>query len=389
MKTERLYYTDPMLLAFEARVVRAEGERVVLDRTAFYPTSGGQPYDTGRIDNARVIEVLDNDEGEVIHVLDRALTAETVHGEIDAARRFDHMQQHTGQHLLSAVLVELFKYATVSFHLGEELSTIDLATPSISDLQIAKAEERANALIFEDRKVNVSFRDKEEVDALGLRKQTKREGQIRLIEISGVDLSACGGTHVRSTGEIGAIVLRRVEKVKQGTRVEFACGQRAVRWARRDFTALTRAATLYTAKPHELPDLVAKKIEESKAGERERKRLLETVAAYEAKEMHDATLPNAAGIRVVEKTFDTADPNYIRFLAAQIARQPAARAVFALRQPPILIVAQTKDLGPDLGAMVKQLGLRGGGTKDSAQAGAPDWESLERALLAISPAIRT
>jgi alanyl-tRNA synthetase len=383
MKTERLYYTDPTLLSFDATVLRVEGDRVVLDRTAFYPTSGGQPYDTGRLGAARVIEVLDNDDGEVIHVLESAITGETVHGEVDAARRQDHMQQHTGQHLLSAVFVEQFKYATVSFHLGEELSTIDLATPSITDAQIAKAEERSNALIFEDRKVNVSFRDKEEVDSLGLRKQTKRDGEIRLIEIAGIDLSACGGTHVRTTGEIGAILLRRVEKVKQGTRVEFVCGHRAVRAARRDFVALTRAATLYTAKPHDLPDLMAKKIEESKTGERERKRLLETVAQYEAKEMYEATSPNAVGIRVVEKTFDAADPNYVRFLANQIARQPAARAVFALRQPPTLIVAQTKDLGPDLGAMVKQLGLRGGGSKDSAQAGAPDWESLERALSLI------
>jgi alanyl-tRNA synthetase len=265
MKTERLYYTDPTLLSFDARMVRVDGERVVLDRTAFYPTSGGQPFDTGRLGGARVIEVVDNEDGEVIHVLDRAITEESVHGEVDAARRQDHMQQHTGQHLLSAVFVELFKYATVSFHLGEDLSTIDLATPSITEVQIVKAEERANALIFEDRPVNVSFRDKDEVDGLGLRKQTKREGEIRLIEIAGVDLSACGGTHVRTTGEIGAITLRRAEKVKQGTRVEFACGHRAVRWARRDFMALTRAATLYTAKPHELPDLVVKKIEESKS----------------------------------------------------------------------------------------------------------------------------
>ncbi len=383
MKTERLYYTDSTLLSFDARVLRAEGHTAVLDRTAFYPTSGGQPFDTGTLGGARVLNVEDNDDGEVIHTLDRALIAETVHGEVDRARRMDHMQQHTGQHLLSAVFVELFKYQTVSFHLGDDSATIDLATPSVTDVQMAQAEERSNTLVFECRVVTVSFKDRDEV--AGLRKETKREGEIRLIEIAGVDLSACGGTHVRNTGEIGAIVLRRVEKVKQGTRIEFACGHRAVRWARRDFAALTRAATLYTAKPHDLPDLVAKKIEESKGLERERKHLQESVAGYEAIGMYNAAAPNAEGIRVIEKIFDApADPAYIRTLAAQVARQPKARAVFALRQPPTLIVAQSKDVSADLGAIVKSLGLRGGGSKDSAQAGAANWESIERVLTSFT-----
>jgi alanyl-tRNA synthetase len=386
MKTERLYYHDSMLFSFDARVVRSEENRVVLDRTAFYPTSGGQPYDTGTLGGARVTNVEDNDDGEVIHFLDRPLAPGEVHGEVDSARRFDHMQQHTGQHLLSAVFVELFQFPTVSFHLGDDSCTIDLSIPKITDEQVLRAEERSNALIVENRPVRVSHRHKDEVATLGLRKETKREGEIRLIEIEGLDLCACGGTHVRATGEIGAILLRKVEKVKQGIRVEFVCGHRAVRWARRDFTALTQASSLYSAKPYDLPELIAKKLEEAKAADRERKRMQETLAAYGAKEMYDQAAPDAAGLRVVERIFDSGDPNYLRLMAGQIARQSAARAILALRQPPTLFVAQTKELpgAPDLGAMVKQLGLRGGGTKDSAQGGAASWEALEQAIKTIN-----
>jgi alanyl-tRNA synthetase len=295
------------------------------------------------------------------------------------------MQQHTGQHLLSAVFVEMFQFPTVSFHLGEETCTIDLSIPKITEEQMARAEAHSNVLIVENVPVRISYRDKHEVTTLALRKETKREGEIRLIEIEGLDLCACGGTHVRATGEIGAILLRKVEKVKQGIRVEFVCGHRAVRWARRDFTALTQASNLYSATLYNLPDLIARKIEEAKTAERERKRLQEALGAYEAKEMYEQTAPDATGLRVVERIFDAGDPNYLRFMAGQIARQPAARAVFALRQPPTLFVAQTKDLpgAPDLGALVKQLGLRGGGTKDSAQGGAASWEALQQALTAL------
>ncbi len=384
MKTERLYYHDSMLLSFDARVVRSEENRVVLDRSAFYPTSGGQPYDTGTLGAARVLNVEENDDGEVIHFLDRPVAESEVHGEIDAVRRFDHMQQHTGQHLLSAVFAELFQFPTVSFHLGEETCTIDLSVPKLTD-EVLRAEQHSNTLIVENLAVRISYRDKHEVTTLALRKETKREGEIRLIEIAGLDLCACGGTHVRATGEIGAILLRKVEKVKQGMRVEFVCGHRAVRWARRDFTALTQVSHLYSAKPYDLPALLARKIEEAKTAERERQRIQEALGAYEAKEMYEQATVGLDGLRVVERTFDTGDPNYLRFLAGQIAGQPAARAIFALRQPPTLIVAQSKGLpgAPDLGALVKQLGLRGGGTKDFAQGGAATWDALEQALMAL------
>ena len=205
MKAERLYYTDSWLNTFEARVTGIEpfeGRfRVRLDRTAFYPTSGGQPFDTGVLGGARVLDVFEDEAGDVVHVLDAKPSGETVRGEIDTVRRFDHIQQHTGQHLLSAVFVVLFQYHTVSFHLGEGLCTIDLNTTLLTEEQVRQAEARANQIVFEDRPVRISFSTREEASKMGLRKEVAREGEIRLIEIDSLDLTACGGTHVARSEE--------------------------------------------------------------------------------------------------------------------------------------------------------------------------------------------
>ncbi len=383
MKTERLYYNDCFLRSFEARVLRAEsaagGVRAWLDRTAFYPTSGGQPYDTGTLGGARVLDVFEDEGGGVVHLLDRAPDGEAVRGEIDWERRFDHMQQHTGQHLLSATFVATFAFPTVSFHLGEEASTIDLATTSLSAEQVRRAEARANEVVFEDRPVRIFFAGPEEAARLRMRKEVEREGDLRLIEIADFDLTACGGTHVARTGQIGPVLLRKFEKSRQGWRVEFVCGGRAVRRARRDYEALAQAAAALTCHPHELPVRLPGKIEEMKAAEKERRRFEEALAVYEAREMCAQAAPTGNGVRTVEKVFEK-DPVYVRFLAAQVAAQPSARAVFAVREPPTLVLAQSKGLAADLGAIIKKLGLRGGGSRDSAQAGAQDWAALERAL---------
>jgi alanyl-tRNA synthetase len=204
--THRLYFDDPYQTAFLARVVEtdASASRVILDKTAFYPTSGGQPHDLGAIDGIPVIDVVDADD-RIVHVLERPFHGgEAVGGSISWARRHDHMQQHTGQHLLSAVLADLYKMQTVSFHMGPVSSTIDLATPSLSQHQIETAELRANEIVQENRSVSTSFEDAAVVT--GLRKPTDRTGIIRVVSIEALDRSACGGTHVRSTGEIGAIL---------------------------------------------------------------------------------------------------------------------------------------------------------------------------------------
>ena len=237
MKTERLYYNNPGLLEFDARIVETLtlGNRfgLVLDRTAFYPTSGGQPNDLGTINDLPLLDCVEDEEtGAVIHVVSSKVEAETVRGHIDAGRRNDHMQQHSGQHVLSQAFVELFGWPTVSFHLGVLNCTIDLPADSISREQSEKAEELANRIVQENRNVAVRYLTQDTIAEAGLRKPTEREGDIRVIDIAGYDRSACGGTHVRSTGDIGPILVTGIERAKKQSRVQFICGNRVLRYAR-------------------------------------------------------------------------------------------------------------------------------------------------------------
>jgi alanyl-tRNA synthetase len=287
--TERLYYTDSYVREFQARVVErsADGRTVYLDRTLFYPSSGGQPFDAGSIAGVAVVDVVDEDD-RIAHLLAAPLgTDGEVAGEIDWTRRFDHMQQHSGQHLLSAVFEELFGLHTVSFHLGAESATIDLEGGPVEARMVMEAERRANQLVSENRAMDVRFEDARA--AQGLRKASGREGMLRIVSIDGLDRSACGGTHVRSTGEIGPILLRRTEKIRQSVRVEFVCGGRAVRRARADFEALSNIAQLFSAPLDEVAPLVAAQVETAKAADKARRKLELDLAAYRGRELYAAT----------------------------------------------------------------------------------------------------
>ncbi len=237
--TDRLYYTDSFLTEFDAEIVEALAQpraALVLDRTALYPTSGGQVYDTGSLEvdghTLCVVEVAEREDGAILHYIESVPSLRPgarVHGTIDFARRRDHMQQHSGQHVLSAVFVKLFEMSTVSFHMGDEACSIDLATHALAPSQSERVAELANRAVFEDLPVEIRSATLEEARALGVRKLPDHiEGKLRLIDIRDFDLTACGGTHVRSTGQIGSILLRKTEKVRQGVRVEFVCGERAL-----------------------------------------------------------------------------------------------------------------------------------------------------------------
>src|SRR5918992_3970369 len=241
--TERLYYREPYRKTFDGTVVNVETvdgrSHITLDQTAFYPTSGGQPNDTGTLGGAAVVVVIDRDDGTVAHVIGGALKAgEMVSGEIDWARRFDHMQQHTGQHVLSAAFDRLFGMRTESFHMGQQSATIDLAH-EVTAAEVAKAEDDANRVVWEDRPVSIRFATAEEAAAMGMRKESGRTGTLRLIDVQEYDLSACGGTHVERTGAIGSIAIGGWEKLRGGSRGEFFCGNRGVQRFRRWRDALS------------------------------------------------------------------------------------------------------------------------------------------------------
>lgn len=385
--TLRLYYTDSYLRDFDAVVVdRADGgRRIYLDRTAFYPTSGGQPHDLGRLDGTGVVDVVDEDE-RVAHVLAEPLRADRVCGSVDWSRRFDHMQQHTGQHLLSAVIHERFGYATVAVHFGRESSTLDLEAPAFEHARLVEVEARANQVVTENRSVEVSFEDAEL--AAGLRKPSAREGTLRIVTIHDLDRSACGGTHVRATGEIGPILVRKSERVKKNVRLEFLCGERAVRRARADIDLLARLAGQFSAAPDELPGLVEAQRAQLKAYAAARRELEGRLAELRARELY-ATAPAApSGLRRIVVREERGPIERLRPLAQTVAAMPMSLFVGRTDDPPALIVAASEDSGIDAGRLLRTAlegtGGRGGGNPRLAQGTSPSVAALDRALAALS-----
>jgi alanyl-tRNA synthetase len=400
--TERLYYNDPFLHVFDARVTEvaaAENGRtgVVLDRTAFYPTSGGQPFDTGVLNVAgsamQVAEVTDREsDGAIVHFMEAPAgdlkPGVIVHGAIDAARRRDHMQQHSGQHVLSAAFVRLLNAPTVSFHLGEESCSIDLAIETLDAEQVRSVEQLANDVVTEDRPVDIRYATREQAEGMGLRKLPPRTGEIRLIDIRDFDLTACGGTHVRSTGQIGAILLRKRDKVKQGIRVEFVCGLRAVRTSRADYETLASAAELVSGHPRDLPETLRKNLDELKSAAKTQHKLLEQLAQYEAREL----LPGAETVgahRFLAKVFSDRDAAYAKSIARQLAAASGAvvAAIASEVGQPTIVLACSAGAKVDCGAILKQAlaaaGGRGGGTRDMAQGGVADPGKLAEVLQRI------
>jgi alanyl-tRNA synthetase len=404
--TERLYYHDSFLYQFDAEVrsvVESPRPAILLDRTAFYPTSGGQIHDTGWIvphepgARFRVSEVADAEDGQVIHYLEAPIKevqpGTRVHGEIDSARRRDHMQQHSAQHVLSAAFVRLFNMPTVSFHMADDYCSIDLDTPSLSKDQIESAEGLANEIVLENRCVDMRFVTREEAAKLGLRKLPPAErDQLRLIDIRDWDLTACGGTHVSRTGQIGGILLRKTEKVRQGYRVEFVAGQRAVSTARRDFNTLTETAGLFSAQIYDVPQQARKSLDEIRSLRKQREQSREELAAAQAATLLAET-PELHGRKLVVRTFSGRDLDFLKLLAQTLTRQsPAVTALLATESPqPALVFAQSVGQPHDMGALLKEtvvkLGGRGGGTKDLAQGGVPQSAGLADALVAAAQTI--
>jgi alanyl-tRNA synthetase len=398
--TTRLYYHDSFLCEFDAEVSEVTATprpTVVLDRTAFYPTSGGQIFDTGWIvpasdpdSKSRVTEVADSEDGRVIHYLEAPLKnlqpGTRVHGQIDPLRRQDHMQQHSGQHVLSAAFVRLFDIPTVSFHMASDYSSIDLQTPALNREQMEAAERLANEIILENRPVDVRFVTRDEAGSLGLRKLPPADrDKLRLIDIRDFDLSACGGTHVKQTGQIGSVLLRKAEKVRQGWRVEFVAGQRAVATARRDFATLTETAALFSSHLYDVPQQARKALDEIKSILKQYTQSQEELAAAQAAALL-ADAPESSGRRLVVRTFTGRDLGFIKLLAQKLTRQSSSViALLAVESPqPAMVFAQSPGQPYDMGALMKDAmskqGGRGGGSKDLAQGGMPSAEGLEATL---------
>ncbi len=376
-------YEDPALLEFDATVLVAttvEGRAgVVLDRSAFYPTSGGQPFDTGWLGDVRVVEVLEDEAGQVVHVVEEPIEAgRAVHGRIDADRRLDHMQQHTGQHILSAALDRLSRARTVGFHLGADVSTVDLEVP-LSHEALAAAETEANRVVWEDRPVAIRTVSEAEAAALPLRKEPERTGTLRIIEVEGYDFSACGGTHVARTGSIGLIAILSGERLRGGTRVEFVCGGRALRQMRAYRDAVAGCIRSVSVAPSDLPVAIARMQAEAKDQRKAIKDLQERLATYEAASLAVSADLLPDGTRRVVRIVEAADPGVLKAMALAICAQPGFRvALFSSSTPRLALVARSKDVKADASAVLRTLfaafGGKGGGRPDLAQGGGLEGE---------------
>src|SRR6185437_110243 len=400
--TERLYYNDSFLYDFTAQVLdtrelsRSDNQStwaIKLDRTAFYPSSGGQPFDTGTLIaasksgvqlEAAVEDVSEDENGEIWHRVNKVLPpGAAIRGLIDVERRRDHMQQHTGQHLLSAAFIELIGAKTVSFHLGDQISTIDLDQSALSHPDLLRVEKLANQVIGEDRPITVRYATREQALEMGVRKLPERTGEIRLIDIENFDLNACGGTHARTTGQIGGLLVRRIEREKQGARVEFLCGMRAVAAARADFELLAETAALYPCAPADLPGNIAKQREEARQIQKREARLLAEMAELKAAQMLREAPIAPLGRRLFAEVLEERDAAFIKLLAQKLTRESSGVvAVFgSLQGAPALVFARSADVEIDMGALLRELvtaaGGRGGGAKDFAQGGVPDVVALK------------
>lgn len=392
MNTERLYFTDSTLLEFEAAVTAVRPSNgvfhVILDRTAFYPTGGGQPYDTGTLDGLTVIDVSESDEGDIIHVVNdigRLAVGGRVKGIIDADRRRDHLQQHSGQHILSQAFIEACGAETRSFHLGSVSSTIDIALDSPDDRHMRAAEDVANRIIFENRPMRVHLVNEEEAARLPLRKESAVSGTIRVIEVEDFDWSPCGGTHANRTGEIGLITIKSFERAKRLTRVEFLCGMRALRDYRLANQTAYKVANALSVERDESPEAVTRLIQEGKAQRKRIRELNEITARVEASELL-ASAKNVDGFKLITAVFEGRDSEEMRLLAHRLIESEPAVALLGSKEPGMarIVFARSGSLELNMGKLVSDacaaLGGKGGGKPDLAQGGGPDAEKLEEAI---------
>lgn len=390
--TERLYYRDGRLLEFTARVVAivdsAGKPGVVLDRTAFYPTSGGQPFDTGLLNGVPVVDVVDRKE-TILHVLGGpapAVGAEVL-GRVDAERRRDHTQQHTGQHVLSQAFERARSLRTVSFHLGADYCTIDLDTAALDDAAAREAETLANQIVLEDRAVLIHFAPSDDIDRFGLRKPTARTGEVRIVEIEDFDRSACGGTHVQRTGQIGPIKIRRWERRGGQTRVEFLCGWRALRDYAARLDATRALAERLSARDSEILPTLGRALDELERLRDEVSRLRDQLLDHEA----DDLVRSATGLRglpaagLVVATYENRPPDDLKRLALAVVKKTQAVVLLGSSgDRGHLVFAQQPGLPFDMSALLRdavaRIGGRGGGSRDLAQGGSPVGASIALAI---------
>ena len=382
--TKRLYFENPYQIEFEARVVERlswrEKPAVVLDQTCFYPESGGQPSDKGTLNGIEVLGVLEEDS-KILHLLEDDISAEEVKGKIDWQTRFDFMQQHAGQHILSQSFHELYQAETLSFHLGEVTSTVEIDLRKVTEEEVERVETRANDIVFQDREIKSYFIPEEKISSIPLRKPPKKKGLIRVVEVTDFDYSACGGTHPSKTGEVGLIKILKWEKIRNNVKFEFVCGQRASKdyaWKNRDLRELSN---MFTVSEREVLTSVEKLQSDLKSQRKKTRKMQERISQYEAQEI----IQNTEG-RIIKDIFTGRTPDEVRCLALNIIKKGDFIVLYALREGERghLVFACSENLNCDMRELVPLVSPlikgKGGGNPSLVQIGAEEAENLELAL---------
>ncbi len=394
MTTERLYYDDAYTLHFEANVlevtVHAQRPALVLDRTYFYPEGGGQPSDRGTLNGVRVLDVQARpSDRAVLHVLESPLTAQRVTGAVDGERRRDLRAHHSGQHVLSQALERVAGARTLSVHMSETSMTIDVDRVNIAPETLEAVEALANQIVLENRPVRAWFPTPEELAALNLRKLPEIDGKVRVVDIGGFDITACGGTHVAHTGEIGIIKVIKAERRGETTRLEFKCGERALRDFQAKNEVINRLTAALTVGYWELPEAVARLQEQNRALQSELRAARERLAAYEAASLL-ASASSYGAYRLVARAF-ARSADEVRLLAqALVAESGVVALLGAAGEKAQLIFARSADVPLDVLPLLKkaleQLGGRGGGRPNLAQGGGASAD-LDQVQAAINAAL--
>ena len=382
--TRRLYYDDPYLVEFEAEVVKEtthEGNpAVVLDATTFYPESGGQPWDKGTLGGVEVLKVLDLD-GAILHVLAAGVVAGRVRGRIDWRTRFDHMQQHTGQHILSQAFYEIVKGETQSFHLGPDSSTLEIGLRAISDPDLDRVEDRANAIVWEDREVRTYFVPEERIDQVPLRRPPKKHGLLRVVEVAAFDYSACGGTHCRRTGEVGLVKVLGTDKIRGNLRFDFLCGSRALGDYRLKDRGMRRIAESFSALPEDAAGQVERLAADLRALRKRSRKLEERLASFDAQ----GIIRQTSG-RLIAAVLADRSPEEAKFLALNIIRNGEFAVVYGVagESQGHLVLARSESLTADLRALGPVIGavvpVKGGGGPSLVELVTPEKDRLAAAV---------
>jgi alanyl-tRNA synthetase len=384
MRTERLYNDDPYLKEFDAKVIEIipyeDKFGIVLDRTAFYPVGGGQPFDTGYLNAASVLEVFEKD-GKLLHIVNEPLQSKEVKGLINWSRRFDHMQQHTGQHILSECFEELYSGSTDSFHLGKDIASIEINIDSFSEDDGLRLENMANDIIYSNLPVTARIVTDEELKNIPLRKKPKVTENIRIVEVKGFDYSPCGGTHVSATGEVGIIKLKSWEKCKGGYRFVFVCGYRALKDYEMQNSIIKTLCEKLSVRDCDVVEALCKVISDCKYAEKQLSAANQELIKFEADNI-TKECPIVGGIRLVSRIFDNRSINDVKLLAQYLTQVPGTVALLACRNESAQVIfARSEDVSIDMNTLFKAvlhiIDGKGGGNSKTAQGGGSGIDKLD------------